>query len=182
MRIAIHQPLFIPWFPFFEKMALVDEFVILEHAQYTNNNNLNRQNMGGKWWTKPVKHGLAPICDKEYADGFDLVATNMAWIKAIAFTLGIDYATKIRRDFKTDKRGTERIIEICEHRRANEYLAAADAPEKYLDVTLLEAAGIKFIPFESKYRQHVFDLFNVIGIEKTAEILRRHERGREENA
>jgi hypothetical protein len=34
MRLAIHQPEFMPWMGFFNKMALADEYVIFDHVQF----------------------------------------------------------------------------------------------------------------------------------------------------
>jgi hypothetical protein len=34
MKLAIHQPEFIPWMGFFNKMALADEYVIFDHVQF----------------------------------------------------------------------------------------------------------------------------------------------------
>ena len=37
MRIAIHQPNFLPWMGYFFKMAHCDTFVILDHVEFTKN-------------------------------------------------------------------------------------------------------------------------------------------------
>ena len=42
MKIAIHQPEHFPYMGFFEKMKLVDLFIILDDVQYTKNNWQNR--------------------------------------------------------------------------------------------------------------------------------------------
>jgi len=34
MKLAIHQPEFMPWMGFFNKMALADEYVIFDHVQF----------------------------------------------------------------------------------------------------------------------------------------------------
>jgi len=171
MRIAIHQPNFIPWFPFFEKMEKCDKFVILGHCQFEKNGFQNRAKVCGKWWTNPVKHGLINIIDKEYSDGTPLMPLNMSWIKVIAKTLGID-TSKIVYDFPTMKKGTARILEICHHYKADEYLAHEDAPAKYLDIKVLEKYGIKFIPFKSKYETHVFEVFHHMGIDGARKLLK----------
>lgn len=171
MRIAIHQPLFIPWFPYFEKMARCDKFVILTDCQFEKNSNMNRQKVFNKWWTKPVVKGLQPIIDKRYVSGQSLLAFNVRWIYTIAYTLNIDAGEKIVYDIPTEKKKTERIVEICQHYGADEYLADAKAPEKYLDIKTLEEAGIRFVPFKSKNKKHVFEMFAEYGIEKTINIL-----------
>lgn len=172
MRIAIHQPNFIPWFPFFEKMAECDVMVMLTQCQFEKNGLQNRQKVFGKWWTKSVYNGTEEIANKSYADGQDLVTVNMYWIEAIAMTLGID-TEKIFYDAETDKFGTERIIEICEEWKADEYLCNPGAIGKYLDADMMNEAGIKIVPFYSVHKKHVFEIFNEMGIEKASKLIRR---------
>ena len=38
MRVAIHQPNFFPWYPYFEKILRADIFVILQNCQFEKNN------------------------------------------------------------------------------------------------------------------------------------------------
>jgi len=42
MKISIHQPLFIPWIGYFDKINKADIFVILDHVQYTKGSWINR--------------------------------------------------------------------------------------------------------------------------------------------
>lgn len=170
MIVAIHQPNFCAWMPFFEKMAKCDIFVILTKVQFEKNGWQNRCQVNGKWWTNPVKSGLEPIENKSYTDGNNLLETNMYWIYAIAKTLGID-TNKIKYDFDTDKKGTARIIEICQHYHATEYLTNPEAFDKYLELKPFEQANIKIIPFHAKHKKHVFELFDEIGIQKTKELI-----------
>ena len=37
MKIAIHQPNFLPWYPFFQKIKEVDKFIILGNCQFEKN-------------------------------------------------------------------------------------------------------------------------------------------------
>lgn len=178
MLLAAHQPNFMPWLPFFEKVHKADIFVILTEVQYTNNSWINRCQVNGKWWTNPIAHGLVPIIDKYYTSGQSLLNLNMLWIYAIANLLTIDIK-KIKFDFPTEKKGTERIIEICKKYGANEYLTNPDATKAYLDEKLLNDNGIKLVPFVSKNKKHVFEYFNEIGIEKTRNLLHEPEGGKE---
>lgn len=45
MKVAIHQPQYIPWIPYFSKIAQVDVFVLLEDVQYQKNGLQNRNNI-----------------------------------------------------------------------------------------------------------------------------------------
>ena len=170
MRIAIHQANFIPWFPYFQKMAQCNKFVILCHCQFEKGGYQNRANINGKWWTIPVKKGLVPINRKLTIEGRELLSVNMLWIMTIATTLNID-VNKIVFDFETENTGTNRLIEICEHYDADEYLANPDAFNKYLDKDKFDKAGIKFVPFTSQYKKHVFEMFDTHGIEGTRKLL-----------
>lgn len=172
MLLAIHQPNFCPWMPFFEKMNKADIFVILTNVQFEKNGWQNRCQVDGKWWTNPVLKGTTTIENKRYADGNSVKEVNMAWIYAMALTLGIPIS-KIKFDFPTGKKGTERLVEICQVYGANEYLTNMDAIDKYLDPALFDKAGIKLVPFVSKYKKHTFEMFAEHGIEGTKELLRR---------
>jgi hypothetical protein len=60
-RIAISQSNYIPWKGYFDLIGLVDEFVLLDDAQYTTrdwrNRNLIKTPRGVKWLTIPVRKG-----------------------------------------------------------------------------------------------------------------------------
>lgn len=56
--VAIHQPNYAPWSGFFYKVAVSDVFVLLDCAQYSKNNYINRirilERGAAKWMTAPV--------------------------------------------------------------------------------------------------------------------------------
>jgi len=58
MRIAIHQPEFMPWLGYFDKMARVDTYVIFDHVQfkkrYFENRNKIKQDGETIWLNVPV--------------------------------------------------------------------------------------------------------------------------------
>jgi hypothetical protein len=60
MRLAAHQPQYLPWLGFFDKMDLVDHFVLLDIVQYRKNEWQNRNRIrtstGWQWLTVPVHH------------------------------------------------------------------------------------------------------------------------------
>ena len=62
MKIAIHQPQFIPWVPYFEKIESCDLFVFLDNVDFQKNGLQNRNQIkssqGKHWLTVPVKQGL----------------------------------------------------------------------------------------------------------------------------
>jgi hypothetical protein len=60
MVVSIHQPYYLPWLGYFEKIAKSDIFVFLDDAQYEKNNFYNRNMIRAKegriLLTVPVKH------------------------------------------------------------------------------------------------------------------------------
>lgn len=73
MKLGIHQSQYIPWPPYFRKIALSDKFVILDHVQFQKNGVQNRNKLRNKngdfWLTIPVKSSLEESINcKEVAD------------------------------------------------------------------------------------------------------------------
>ena len=66
MILAIHQPNFFPWWPYFEKIEQADMFVFLTHCEFEKNGYQNRFNHNDNWYTMSVKRGMKPISEKEY--------------------------------------------------------------------------------------------------------------------
>jgi hypothetical protein len=60
MILAAHQPQFMPWLGYFEKMASADVFVLLDDVQFKKNEWQNRNRIwsrqGPQWLTVPVLH------------------------------------------------------------------------------------------------------------------------------
>jgi hypothetical protein len=58
MLCGIHQPQFIPWIGYFNKIAIADRFVLLDNVQYKKNEYQNRNRIrtaqGWMWLTVPV--------------------------------------------------------------------------------------------------------------------------------
>ena len=67
--VAIHQPNYIPWIGFYQKMALADIFVILDIAQFSTRSYTQRVKIrtkdGWMWLTIPIekKNRFKPIKD-----------------------------------------------------------------------------------------------------------------------
>lgn len=170
MLVACHQPNFIPWFPFFEKMNIADKFIILKEVQYEKGGWQNRCKINEMYWTNPVRHGMLPIKEKMYSNGTSLLQVNMDWIYAIAKTLGIN-TEKIILDERTDLKGSERIAHNVESVGGDSYLTNPDAFDKYLDRKPFDDRGIEIVEFTTRYTVHTFEMFEKYGIEGTRAIL-----------
>ena len=62
MKVAIHQPHYLPWLGYFAKWAAADVFVLLDTVQYEKNGFQNRNRIktrdGARWVTVPVRARL----------------------------------------------------------------------------------------------------------------------------
>ena len=78
MMVAAHQPSYLPWLGYLDKMAKADLFVVMDDLQYEAQNFQNRNriklNNGSGWLTVPLERGHRSdrICDKRIRNG----ATN----------------------------------------------------------------------------------------------------------
>jgi len=68
MRVAIHQPNFLPWIGYFYKMASCDLFIYLDDVQFTKNSYQNRVKIktpqGGQWLTLPVLQNFGQLTNE----------------------------------------------------------------------------------------------------------------------
>ena len=157
MIVSIHQPNFMPWYPFFQKIEESDIFVLLGHCQFEKNNFQNRFNLNDKWHTMSVNKGLEPIKDKRYLNpekdwnkiktnlkqyhsvldklddciSTNFVETNVNIIRKLCSMLSIK--TEIVLDYPTELKSTERLVDICKHYGATKYLSGPSG-KKYLDL------------------------------------------------
>ena len=75
MIVAAHQPSYLPWLGYLDKLAKADVFVVMDDLQYEAQNFQNRQrvklNSGAAWLTVPLERGAQTdlICDKRIANG-----------------------------------------------------------------------------------------------------------------
>jgi hypothetical protein len=73
MIVAAHQPHYIPWLGYLDKVAKADVFVVMDDLQFEAQNFQNRQRMkladGAAWLTVPLIRGTQRdrICDKRIA-------------------------------------------------------------------------------------------------------------------
>jgi hypothetical protein len=77
MKVAIHQPHFLPWLGYLHRMAQADLFVLLDHVQFERRNYQNRtmirMNDEPRWLTVPVIQNSQKECivDKQVDNRID---------------------------------------------------------------------------------------------------------------
>lgn len=68
MRVAIHQPNYLPWLGYFRKIAAADAFIFLDDVQFSKNSYINRVQIAGeagpRWLTVPVSVRLGMRIDE----------------------------------------------------------------------------------------------------------------------
>jgi hypothetical protein len=178
MNLTIHQPNFMPWYPFFQKMEQADIFIVLQHCQYEKNGYQNRFNINNKWCTMSTRRGKQPIIDKAYVNPirdwqkiktnlpqyqhvlelFDscisesLSATNIAIIQKIRDLLNIN--TRIVFDFQTELRATDRLVNLCNFYNAETYISGLSG-KNYLELEKFKEKNINIIFQEEKNMKKV---------------------------
>ena len=94
MIVAAHQPHYMPWLGYLDKMAKADQFVIMDDLQYEAQNYQNRQRIklhgGAQWMTVPLERGTQAdrICDKRIDNSG---STRQHWQRRTWLTLEINY-------------------------------------------------------------------------------------------
>lgn len=75
MILSAHQPAYLPWLGYFEKIQRSDVFIYLDTVQFEKNSFTNRNKIktpqGGQWLTIPVKlkgHSNSTLIDTELDD------------------------------------------------------------------------------------------------------------------
>lgn len=188
MKVAIHQPNFVPWLPYFYKMAMVDEFVLLRNVQFEKNGYQNRFWHKDKWITKPVVSGTCKIKEKDYVGLKDnlywsdrsLFNLNLKWIEAIKETLDINTPLSSDSGYTDFQYGckTNRLIDILKSVKATTYVTNESAKDKYLDEKKLLDAGIsiEYCKVPKNLNISIFEAFEQFGIEGTIKQLPRKEK------
>lgn len=182
MRVAIHQPNFVPWRPFFAKMAAVDVFVILTKCQFNRRHFQHRFKYQERWYSMSVhdiqhfeaienKRYLKPQEDwaaikrrlPQFVPWFsqfddliqpELWRCNMAIILRMAQLLHIK--TEIIQDPTPSCTGTDRLVEICYALNAKTYLAGRSGAN-YMDPQKFTERGIEVEYQTVTDTRHVFE-------------------------
>jgi hypothetical protein len=92
MIVSINQPAYLPWLGYFQRIAVSDLHIVLDHVQFEKNSFVNRNKINAKtgplWLTVPLltsgKFGELPINTLEFAP-------NQKWRKKHWATLQASY-------------------------------------------------------------------------------------------
>lgn len=141
-KVAIHQPNYIPWIGYFDKMAKSDIFVFLDTVEYTHGGVINRNKIrikdGWSWLTVPVKKEdtSKPIMSVRFSDDY--------WWKKHWIALGSSYS---KSEYFSEYSGYfEKLYESKKHTQLSElnidiikYLAKSfDITVKYIKASELQ--------------------------------------------
>jgi WbqC-like protein family len=94
MIVAAHQPHYMPWLGYLDKMAKSDLFVVMDDLQYEAQNYQNRQRIklhsGAQWLTVPLERGTQSdrICDKRIDNSG---SQRQHWQRRTWLTLEMNY-------------------------------------------------------------------------------------------
>jgi len=94
MIVAAHQPHYMPWLGYLDKMAKADLFVVMDDLQYEAQNFQNRQRVklhgGAQWLTVPLERGTQGdrICDKRIDNSG---SARQHWQRRHWLTLELNY-------------------------------------------------------------------------------------------
>ncbi len=90
MKVAIHQPQYLPWLGHFAKLAAADCWIFLDTVQYEKNGWQNRNRIktprGAQWLTVPVKARLGTLIRDVAIDA------SQPWQRKHCAALSVNYA------------------------------------------------------------------------------------------
>lgn len=125
ITVSIHQPAYLPWLGYFDKMIRSDIFVFLDTVQFEKNSFINRNQIlsrqGPAWLTIPVKmkgHTDATLKTTE-------IDNTQHWQKKHLKSIELNYKKAIHFD---------RVWELIKHFYNNEYKYLSDICFEQLNV------------------------------------------------
>lgn len=163
MIVAIHQPNFIPWLGYFQKIKMADIFILYDTAQYSKNSFINRNKIliAGqlKWFTIPVQyrhHSTDSI-------GNILVNPKNLRLNKISKTLRQEYQTSSFFD-----RYFPDFMNLLSKKREPFYLADLNSEiikwfclQWKIDTEIVRASGLNVEA--NNATQHIVDLCKKVG-------------------
>ncbi|RED18292.1 WbqC family protein [Pontivivens insulae] len=119
MRISIHQPAYLPWLGYLEKIAQSDVFVFLDTVQFEKNSFTNRNQInstsGPIWLTVPVVskgHIGKPLSQLQIADGQPWARKHIASLQA-SYRKAPSYSRFSEQIEATIRTDTDLLADLC---------------------------------------------------------------------
>lgn len=108
MRVAIHQPHYLPWLGYLHRMAQADLFIVLDHVQFERGNYQNRTqvrvNGAAQWLTVPVmqRSRKERILDKTIDASRDWAALHYETLRRAYTSAGFfgTYGLRLKRIYE----------------------------------------------------------------------------------
>ncbi|MFS0574916.1 WbqC family protein [Sporosarcina sp. 179-K 3D1 HS] len=86
MKVAIHQPNYLPWIGYFDKLDQVDKFVLLDKAAHSKSGFINRNKIktpqGELWLSVPLKNKEKPVSELQIANDTNWLQRHWKSIEA----------------------------------------------------------------------------------------------------
>jgi hypothetical protein len=162
MIVAVHQPNYLPYLGFFDKMRQADVFVIHDDAQFTDSEFIHRNRIriynGWKWLTVPVFK--EPVAIRDVRIKSDAVNNAPVWSKAHFREICANYKKTPYYDVyareleEIYQRGYERLIDL-NMRLIRVLMKAFD-----INVELVFSSTLGL---ESKSTQKLVDIVHAVG-------------------
>jgi len=117
MRVAIHQPHYLPWLGYLQRMAQADLFIVLDHVQFERGNYQNRTqvrvNGAPHWLTVPViqRSQKERIVDKTIDNSRDWTQAHYETLRR-AYTSARYFSAYGARLKRVYERRWERLVDL----------------------------------------------------------------------
>ena len=161
MVISIHQPSYLPWLPFVEKVLNSDIFVFLDNVQFEKNSEQNRNRIktasGSTWLTVPVKRNLNTLISE-----VNIPYEQSNWLKKHISTIKQNYSKAPYYDIVTP-----RLFDIL-NRNKTDFISLNIEIDKYFFSLAKFEGEIVYasdLGIDNKKSDRILSICNTLGAE-----------------